>query len=82
MTMKKKEIKEIIESLLHEIEEEDIGISLFSTLYQNSSELDFFVEPDRERVLKTLKKLSDDSKQHKVILEKIITELGMKLHAK
>ncbi len=80
--MEKKEIKRLMDGLLSEIEEEDIGISLFSTFYQNTSDLYFFTEPDRERVLKILKKLSDDSKQHKIILEKVITELGEKFHAK
>ena len=78
--MKKEEIKEIIERLLREIEEEDIGISLFSTFFQNEEELRFFKENDREQVLLILQKLSEDSKQHKSILEKIIAELGKKIH--
>ena len=78
--MKKEEIKEIIERLLQEIEEEDIGISLFTTFFQNEDELRFFKESDREQVLKILRKLSEDSKQHKGILEKIIAELGKKIH--
>ena len=77
--MKKEEIKELIEKLLTEIEEEDIGISLFSTFYQNHEELKFFKDGDRDRILQILKKLSDDSKRHKGILEKIITHLGLKL---
>ena len=78
--MKKEETKEIIEKLLQEIEEEDIGISLFTTFFQNEEELRFFKENDREQVLKILQKLSEDSKQHKGILEKIISELGKKIH--
>ena len=78
--MKKEEIREIIEQLLCEIEEEDIGISLFSTFFQNEEELRFFKENDREQVVKILHKLSEDSKQHKGILEKIIAELGKKIH--
>ncbi|MBI3312825.1 MAG: hypothetical protein HYZ83_01130 [Candidatus Omnitrophica bacterium] len=80
--MKKEEIKTIIKKLLQEIEEEDIGISLFSTFYQNEEELSFFKEADREHVLKILKKLADDSKRHKTILEHIIRNLEDKAHAK
>jgi len=76
--MKKEEIKEIINNLLHEIEEEDIGICLFSTFFHNEEELSFFREADRERVHKILEKLSSDSKHHKVLLEKIINHLGKK----
>ena len=78
-SMKKEEVKDIMDKLLAEIEEEDIGISLFSTYCQNEADLHFFKEEDRERVLKLLKKLSEDSKRHKVLLEKIIDTLGKKL---
>ena len=78
--MKKEEIQEIIERLLCEIEEEDIGISLFSTFFQNEEELRFFKESDRGQVLKILHRLPEDGKQHKEILEKIIAELGKKIH--
>ena len=80
--MKKEEIQELITRLLAEIEEEDIGISLFSTFYQNQAELDFFGVVDRDRVVKTLKKLSDDSKRHKTVLEDVIHVLEKKLHEK
>ena len=82
MLMKKEEVFEIIDKLLHEIEEEDIGISLFSTFYQNGEELRFFKEEDREAVLKILKRLSEDSKRHKTILGRIIEHLGRKVHEK
>ena len=78
--MKTEEIREIIERLLQEIEEEDIGISLFSAFFQNEEELRFFKEEDRRRVLKILEKLSEDSRQHKNMLEKIISDLGKKAH--
>ena len=78
--MKKAEVREIVEKLLEEVEEEDIGISLISTHYQAGEELDFFVEADRERVGKVLKRLSDDSRRHKQILERIIVLLGKKIH--
>lgn len=80
--MKNEEIKEIMEKLLGEIEEEDIGISLFLTFYQNQDDLLFFKAEDRERILKILEKLSDDSKRHKGMLEKIINALGEKLYEK
>ncbi len=82
MALSKKEIKELIDRLLSEIEEEDIGISLFSTFYQNESELDFFTKPDRDRTLVILKRLSDDSKRHKEMLENVITKLGKKIRGK
>ena len=82
MVMKKDEIKELIEKLLTDIEEEDIGISLFSTFYQNQEELHFFKSDDREQVLKILKKLSDDSKRHKALLMKVIDHLELKCHEK
>ena len=80
--VKKEEIKEIMEKLLGEIEEEDIGISLSSTFYQNQEDLLFFKAEDRERILKILKRLSDDSKRHKELLENIINALGEKLYEK
>ena len=76
--MKKYDIRIVIDRLLHEIEEEDIGISLFSICYQNQSELKFFKNEDREKVAKIFKKISEDSKRHKEIIEKIITHLGEK----
>lgn len=80
--MKKKQLKAIIGKLLTDIEEEDIGISLFSTFYQNQEELHFFKEQDREQVLKILKNLSDDSKHHKMILMKVIQHLEQKYYEK
>lgn len=76
--MKKEEIRGLVDRLLEEIEEEDIGISLFTTFYQNKEELAFFKEDDRDHVLEILKKLSDDSRRHKNILEKIIFRLEKK----
>ena len=80
--IKKERVREIINQLLHEIEEEDIGISLFSTWYQVAEELSFFKEEDRERVVKILTRLADDSKRHKKHLDKIISELGKHSHEK
>ena len=70
MQIKKEVIHEMIERLLHDIEEEDVGISLFTTFYQDQADLHFFKKEDREQVLKILKKLSEDSKKHKVKKEK------------
>ena len=77
--MDKKEIKVFILRLVSEIEEEDIGISLFSTFYQNKDELSFFDSSHRDRVLKVLKTVSEDSVRHKKIIETIITEMEKKL---
>ncbi len=79
--MTKGEIKEIMKKLLKEIEEEDIGISLFSTFCESQEELAFFKEEDREWVVRILKRLSEDSKRHKAMLESLIDSLGGKLHA-
>ncbi len=78
----KEQVQEIIERLLAEIEEEDIGVSLFSTYYQVDDELNFFREEDRGQVLKILKKLVEDSRRHKKMLEKIISRLEKYSHEK
>jgi len=74
--MQHEKTKEIIDRLMNEIEEEDIGICLFSTCYQNPEELSFFKDQDRERVCKMLQKVSEDSRNHKKILGQVIAELG------
>lgn len=78
--MNKPEREEIIRTLLASLEEEDIGISLIDTYSANAEELAFFKEYDRERVLKILNKLSEDSKRHKEILKKLIEGLGEERH--
>ena len=72
-------IKEIIQKLLSEIEEEDIGISLLTTHYQDNEELAFFSEADRGRVMDILILLGEDSKRHKQILARIISCLNEKI---
>ncbi len=78
--MNKEDIKRVIERLLHEVEEEDIGISLFSTYCQAEDELLFFKEEDRVRILKIFKRVSEDSQRHKKILMRVIEHLGKKYH--
>ncbi len=78
LPMKKNLIKEIINKLLKEIEEEDVGIGLFSIFSESQEDLEFFKENDRERMLRMLQILSEDSRRHKTILDKIITNLGAK----
>ena len=78
--MDKQKIREMIELLLHEIEEEDIGISLFTTFYKDDGELEFFRRGDRDKILKILKLLSDDSRRHKTFLAKVVSHLGGKCH--
>lgn len=72
-------IREIIEKLLGEIEEEDIGISLLTTHYSNQGELKFFKEDDRRRVMEVLEQLAEDSKRHKKILNTIVGHLEKKI---
>lgn len=80
--MKKEQLRAMTEELIREIEEEDIGISLYSTFYQTEDELQFFKKEDREIVLKTLKRLAEDSKRHKEILRRVIFLLEKKYHEK
>lgn len=75
----KGQIKEIIDRLLKEIEEEDIGISLLTMHYRSRGELQFFGEDDRRRVIEILGKLSKDSKRHKKLLAVVIQHLAQKL---
>jgi hypothetical protein len=72
------EIRRMIEKLLAEIEEEDIGISLFTTQYQDEDEMAFFAEPDRANVRKILERLTADSRHHKEILKEVIAHLEEK----
>ncbi|MCB9799620.1 MAG: hypothetical protein H6757_02540 [Candidatus Omnitrophica bacterium] len=74
--MDKPKIKAVISKLLQEIEEEDVGISLLTTHYQEVNELTFFKGKDREKVIRILRQLSEDSREHKKILERIIMLLG------
>ncbi len=67
-------------TLLGEIEEEDISISLFSTFYQSEEDLRFFSEKDRKSVASILEKLSQDSLRHKKMLEEIVCELRKKIY--
>lgn len=78
--MKRVERRRIIEKLLDEMEEEDIGISLFSSQYLDAVDLKFFNEKDRAAVVFILKCLTEDSKRHRVMLEHIIEELGRHSH--
>ena len=80
--MRRERAKALIDKLLREIEEEDVGIGLFSIFSQNPEDLKFFKDNDRDRLLQIIKILSEDSKRHKIILEKIISNLGQKHHEK
>ncbi|HTL47158.1 MAG TPA: hypothetical protein VL688_03740 [Verrucomicrobiae bacterium] len=70
----------LLKRLLRDIEEEDIGISLFSTFYQDQEELRFFSLDDRAKVLNILQRLAEDSKRHKTIVLKIIGRLEARRH--
>ena len=78
--MEKEKLRGIIKRLIGEIEEEDIGISLLQTYHMDHEDLGFFSDPDRERVIKILKKLADDSKEHKEILGQLIEAFTEKLN--
>jgi len=79
MSLLEQHIKEIIHTLLEEIEEEDIGISLFTTHYQNEDELSFFDEKSKKKVRAHLERLSSDSKRHKELISEIVNHLVGKL---
>lgn len=73
--MKASEMSAVIESLLKEVQEEDVAISLFKHHYADEEELSFFDGPELERVRAILKKLSEDSVKHKAILKRVIALL-------
>lgn len=72
-------IREIIEKLLGEIEEEDIGISLLTTHYSSQAELKFFKEDDRRRVTEILEQLAEDSRRHKKVLKSIVGHMEKRI---
>ncbi len=78
--MKRDELQGMIQKILADIEEEEIGISLLSRHYQNTEELAFFKEEDRRKVFQILEKLSLDSDRHKRMLLELVDFLGEKLH--
>ncbi|HCM41977.1 MAG TPA: hypothetical protein DIS66_01495 [Candidatus Omnitrophica bacterium] len=78
--MNSEQLRQMINRILTDVEEEDIGISLLSRHYQNREELSFFTETDREAVRQILEKLSKDSERHKAMLQDLIEFLGEKLH--
>jgi len=78
--MNSEQLRQMINRILTDVEEEDIGISLLSRHYQNRDELSFFNETDREAVRQILEKLSKDSERHKTMLQDLIEFLGEKLH--
>lgn len=77
--MLKKRIRALIKVLLSEVEEEDVGIGLFSIFAASAEDLSFFRQDDKERVLDILKILSDDSRRHKEMLDRIVNALGDRL---
>ena len=81
-SMTTEEIREIIGWLMEEMQEEEIGMRLFTSHYQNDSQLSFFNASARERIGEILFKLSEDSKKHKILLERIILHLERKPHGR
>lgn len=78
--MEPNQIRALIEKLLSEVEEEDIGISLLSRQYQNELEMAFFNLEDQQKISQILKKLSQDSERHKQMLQELVGFLGEKLN--
>ena len=78
--MEPNQIRALIEKLLSEVEEEDIGISLLSRQYQNELEMSFFNLEDQQKISQILKKLSQDSERHKQMLQDLVGFLGEKLN--
>ncbi len=78
--MKTEHIRTLINKILADVEEEDIGISLLSRHYQNQDELSFFNEMDRKIVFQILEKLSQDSQRHKQMLQELVDFLGGELN--
>ena len=78
--MEPSQIRALIEKLLSEVEEEDIGISLLSRQYQNELEMSFFNLEDQQKISQILKKLSQDSERHKQMLQDLVGFLGEKLN--
>lgn len=78
--MEQGQIRLLINRVLADVEEEDIGISLLSRQYQNQHELSLFSAEDQDKVLKILERLSQDSERHKQMLQDLVDFLGEKLH--
>ncbi len=78
--MKPVQIRILIQKILAEVEEEDVGISLLSRQYQNEEELNFFSKEDQEKICLTLERLAQDSERHKKMLQKLVDFLGEQLH--
>ena len=78
--MESNQIRALIEKLLSEVEEEDIGISLLSRQYQNKLEMSFFNSEDQKKIVQILAKLSQDSERHKQMLQDLVDFLGEKLN--
>jgi len=77
--MQADQVRQLINKILVDVEEEDIGISLLSRQYQTPNELDFFKDEDRKAVFQILEKLSQDSERHKKMLYELVDFLGGEL---
>ena len=78
--MQADQINQLIEKILADVEEEDIGISLLSRHYQNQEELAFFNEADRDTVFRVLEKISQDSQRHKKLLYELVDFFGSQMN--
>ena len=68
-------IRNFLQRINMGIEEENIGISLLRLYSESSSDLGFFNETDRGRVIKSLITLIDDSERHKDLLVNLVAYL-------
>ena len=74
------QVRLLINRVLADVEEEDIGISLLSRQYQNQHELSLFSAEDQDKIRRILEKLSKDSERHKQMLQDLVEILGEQLH--
>ena len=66
---------DFMQKIAHSYQEEEIDIYVLSLYFMNGDDMEYFSEPDRERVKKIFKILMDDTKHHAEIL-KLIVDLG------
>ena len=78
--MEPEQIRLLINKVLSDVEEEDIGISLLSRQYRNQHELSLFKSDDQEKTIRILEKISQDSERHKQMLQELVGFLGGQLH--
>lgn len=74
--MDKVDLKQVVEKLLAQAENEEIGVNLLTTFYQRDEELAFFPPEEHRKVVRILKTLASDSKKHRRHLKHMIIRLS------